>query len=313
MRLKLKIVSIALLIGLSLLKTEGAVLSQETNNPQASSLAELVETCKETQAQIIESALRTLQSRYDALTERKKDIQTVFNLFNRHSQAPMPEGYACIKEDLEALPDTEARSEALLNLENLIVLINSGTLSEAGLANGKSKLDQRKNAVLETRRAIIAQRQRSCGMFLMINRVLLTQIAEAFNKDLEKLKRYRNEETTSLWTLESLLPAEPSTATEENVETGLPLLADAIRDYLTLEKDIKNDEIRHLQRATNLLITNRSKLQALLDQTLTLSATETEQSQLGDLRLSLEQEIAQINKFITRDQNRLNGLGEPQQ
>lgn len=311
--MRLKIISLSMLFGLALPLTNGAVLSEEALEPIQSSsthFSTFLEKGKETQVGIIESNLLAYVERHDALTERGKEITRIFQLFVTHGRTTPPAGYEWILEDIQATPDSAARSEQLLDMEQLIELVKSGSLSEEALQQINTSLDQRKQQVLAARLGIIMQRIANLNNFSKMNTAFLAQLSEAFNNDLEKLKQYRDAETISRWTLESPMHTEP--AASEETSTPLPLIADVLREYLQFETEIKDGEIEYLTSNNSLLSENRLKLQTLLDEAKALSVPEEDKPLLGALIDSLGKDIVAINGFIQRDASRLTNLNRTQ-
>lgn len=299
--MKSKILSLSLLIGLSLPSTNGSEIAEVTTAEQTP-LAYLVEKSTQTYAEIIEGDLLSYMYRHDKLTERDKQIECVLKLFLAHlrqSQQPS-EGYDIILEDIRAHPDSEERARQLLQMEELIGLVNSGTLSPETLTLIKAKLDQRKQRDLDTRIDVIIQCIMQSQTAKKLNTDLLAQIKTTFENDLEKLRQYRDEEAVSKWSLESPLQSNP-TASESTPETPLPILADVIRESVELAQASKEKEIEYLQENINLLSRSHDQLTAILDEAKALEETD----ERNEMIQALEKDIAGINGFIERERARL--------
>lgn len=187
-------------------------------------------------------------------------------------------------------------------MEELIGLVNSGNLTGETLTHVKAQLDQRKQRGLAIRIGVIMQRIMQSRIAKKLNTDLLDQIKTAFEKDLEKIRHYRDEETVSKWALESSLPT--SVDSTSAIETPLPIIADVVRSYIELTQAIKAEEVSYLESNINLLTRNRELLITVLDEAKALEET----SQRNEMIQSLEQDIADTTSFIQREQDRLTRL-----
>lgn len=301
----MKLLSLSLILGLALSLTTGALSSETSIDVKApTSLCSIVEKGKAIQAGIFESSLLSIQLRFDTLTERETTIKRLRSLFEIHLAAPPPVGYECILEDIRANPDAEAAAKELFNMERLIQFINSPESEAAAVEYVVARLEERRRQVLATRRTIIGERITDLRGFSETSRALLGQLEQAFADGLEKLKRYRDDQAISRWILESPLPTEPSRP-EPTIATPLPLLADAIQDYLDFKKTVNEEEIDVLKTTISLLTSNNNKLAALLEEIKAVSGSEAEQTLLNDMCEALEKDIAETIKLIDAKQSLL--------
>ena len=306
-----KILGTCLLVGLILTTTNGSEMVERATaeHPLNPSSPYFVEKSKEILSYIIEHNLLLYMGRYDKLTDRNRQIDQMLRLFTdhlNHDQQPC-EGYGLILEDIRAHPDSDEVLRQLSQMDELISLVNSGTLSLEALTRVKASLDQRKQSAIATRLGIALQRIMQFRTAKKLNTDLMFQTKTEFEKDLEKLRRYRDEAVVSKWTLESPLQTELA-ASAPAIETPLPIFADVIRDAIELTQTIKAEEVAYLKATIALLTDNRNKTMILLEEA---SALE-EKSLREESIVALEKDIAKTSSFIAREQARLKNLEAPE-
>lgn len=170
------------------------------------------------QASIIEGGLLSLMLRFDGLTERGNHYATFTRYLAVHAaKCEDPNafpGYDIILEDMRANPNTQAAAESLLDMEELIHLATSGSLSPNMLQHVVAKLDERKIRDLAIRKEAIDQNRQKFTLATFINDRLLGQLKGAFFKEIEKLRRFRDDATIAKWQLDSpLVEPTPHTRT----------------------------------------------------------------------------------------------------
>jgi hypothetical protein len=97
--------------------------------------------------------------RYDKLTERLGQIESILALFSRHlrqDQEPRG-GYNVILEDIHANPNADERTRQLLQMEELMGLVNSDNLSPETLTIVTASLNQKNS------RLFLFESASSCG------------------------------------------------------------------------------------------------------------------------------------------------------
>lgn len=240
----------------------------EKQAPTTLTLSELIQEGKEMQASIIEGSLLSLILRFDGLTERGNHYAT----FTRHlavhaAKCEDPNafpGYGIILEDMRANPNTQAAAEALLDMEELIHLATSGSLSPNVLQHILAKLDERKARDLAARKEVIAQNQQKFILATFINDRLLSQLNGAFVKEMEKLRKFRDVATINKWKLESPI----STGMEGSATAEFPDIATLIRDIKEYTADVAKQEVAYLENTRLRLLANIQKINTLLEKAL---------------------------------------------
>jgi hypothetical protein len=254
--MRLKIISLNLLIGLTLPLTNGAAL---TNADQSLSknFSEFFDNCKKTQGGIAESNLRSYLRRHRTLIKREKAIQALLDLFTAHICAPAPTG----------LDYTSEGVRTNLGLAEMVQPIATPTSESRAQKKGSQ------HEALDTARDCL----RRLKDFSDINTAYLAQLKKIFTDELEILKYYRDERVISELMLESPFPQDSTTPEKP----ALPPIKSLVDEFLKLESTIKEGDDLHIGEASRLLRDNRSKLQTLLERAKALSVSEENRPKLG--------------------------------
>lgn len=276
--------------------------SSPTNAETELTFSELVLNGREKQAEIIEGSLLATMLRFDTLSERSKH----FGIFERQLAAHADKcnqpnafpGYEIILEDMRANPDTAAAASAIAQMEQLLGLLASGSLSSAARERVVSNLEQRKARDIQTRKLVICGNQTKVSLANIINERLLSQIKLTFAAELERLKKYRELDAIDKWKLTNLIAA----AQESNETTELPDIATLIREIQAYKAAIEIEEARNIQSEIGRLSGVVQTLETLITTAQTVvPSDEAETSLIQEMIAAIRQDQDETRESLAKD------------
>jgi hypothetical protein len=298
----IKTLTLYLLIGLTLPTIKGSEVETalQADSSACTRFNHFVEKRNKTWREILEQKLHAYTERHTLLTKRIKLIdhnKSLLLTHLEHAQNPK-EGYDILLEEILALRDPYETPRQMMSMRSSIFL--ASLLQVASLDNLRAELKQKKQSSLNARIDKINRLVLQSDDLRETNIHFLDRLKTVFDKNVELLSHYQDQENLSKWSLDLPLATE-----ETDNEATLPVFADVASNHETFIEIIRAEDFKFIRTILELNTARRSALMALYEEAKSHKKTPW----LDEMMAELEKDIASTNEYIEKDGEKLKATG----